>query len=97
LVRAIDRQQRAISDLSAAQADLVMAVEAQAEASRLEQSPSPQIITVPSESSTGRVVVNITVGLATGLALAALITALRARRGDIAAMSLERLEPSAGS
>jgi hypothetical protein len=43
------------------------------------------------------VVVNITVGLATGLALAALITALRARRGDIAAMSLERLEPSAGS
>jgi plastocyanin len=97
LVRAIDRQQRAISDLGAAQADLVMAVEEQAEASGLEQSPSPQVITVPSESGTGRVVVNITVGLATGLALAALITALRARRGDTAATRLERLEPSAES
>ncbi|MGH3650536.1 MAG: cupredoxin domain-containing protein [Acidimicrobiia bacterium] len=91
VVDAVERQQTSIRGLSAIQARLLTALE-----TGPEEPASPQVVTVPSENSTERAVLMLGVGLAIGLALAALLTARRVRRAD-AKSSLERLEPSAES
>ncbi|HEX6301780.1 MAG TPA: hypothetical protein VF148_15075 [Acidimicrobiia bacterium] len=94
IIRAVESQQSTLRGLNATEAKLLVALD------RFDGETSaapPQVITVGDEVSPVSLVVLLVVGLATGLALSALLMVLRLRIAGQSLGRLDRLEPSAES
>lgn len=94
IMRAIEDQQSTLRGLNATEAKLLVALE---QFDGEDASALPQVITVEDEVSPFSLVVLLMVGLAAGLALAALLTVVRLRVAERSSGSLERLQPSVES
>jgi plastocyanin len=92
VLSAIQGQQDSIRGLSATEAKLLVALENLPAESG--QSSSPQVIAVTQDLGPERLVVLVLVGLAAGLALAALAAVMRSRVFSGSSSKLDRLEPS---
>lgn len=92
---AIRRQGSVIADIRAAQRDTAQALDSLAVADSSQLSNVPQIVTTPVEPNTEMTVLAVAVGLATGLAIAALVSVLWLRRREADSSGLERLQPTA--
>lgn len=95
VMQAIDSQGTALSDLNAADAALLDAVN-ELEATGAEVT-TPQVITVEDEVAPVQLVVLLVVGLAAGIALASLLTVLRLRIADSPSSKPGKLQPTAES
>lgn len=91
VVGAIENQEATLQAIDATQEELLVAVE---QLENTETTSSPEAITVEAEADPAQIVTLLVAGLASGLALAALLTVLRLRLADRSRSGLQGYEPS---